>query len=232
LQTGLSPQHYQGGNPLATGTNDIDAAESKETGRLEAFSDGVFAIAITLLVLDMHVPPVDENGQAGQLAPALLHQWPVYFAYVTSFLTVLIMWTNHHALFRHIARVNQPFLMLNGLLLMGVTLVPFPTALVSEYMGAPDAPVAGVVFSGTFVALACVFNLLWRYAAGHNRLLARDADPVQVGNISRQYAFGPLLYLACCLLALVSVPAMLVLYVLIALFFALPGLALRLPRRA
>jgi uncharacterized membrane protein len=208
-----------------------EAAEGKETGRLEAFSDGVFAIAITLLVLDIHVPSLDENGQAGQLAPALLHQWPVYFAYVTSFLTVLIMWTNHHALFRHIARVNQPFLMLNGLLLMGITLVPFPTALVSEYMGAPDARVAGVVFSGTFLALAIVFNLLWRYASSNNRLLARNADTDQVRRISRQYAFGPPLYLACCILAFVSVPTMLVLYVLIALFFALPGLAPHLPRR-
>jgi uncharacterized membrane protein len=216
---------------LATSTNDNEAAEGKETGRLEAFSDGVFAIAITLLVLDIHVPPLEENGQVGQLVPALLHQWPVYFAYVTSFLTVLIMWTNHHALFRHIARVNQPFLMLNGLLLMGVTLVPFPTALVSEYMGAADAHVAGIVFSGTFLAIAVVFNLLWRYASGNNRLLAHNADTDQVRRISRQYAFGPPLYLACCILALVSVPAMLVLYVLIALFFALPGLAPRLPRR-
>jgi uncharacterized membrane protein len=216
---------------LATSTNDNEAAEGTETGRLEAFSDGVFAIAITLLVLDIHVPPLEENGQVGQLVPALLHQWPVYFAYVTSFLTVLIMWTNHHALFRHIARVNQPFLMLNGLLLMGVTLVPFPTALVSEYMGAADAHVAGIVFSGTFLAIAVVFNLLWRYASGNNRLLAHNADTDQVRRISRQYAFGPPLYLACCILALVSVPAMLVLYVLIALFFALPGLAPRLPRR-
>ena len=110
----------------------IFESDAKEIGRVEAFSDGVFGIAMTLLVLDIKVPP---PGNGPSLAEALLRQWPGYLSYVTTFLTVLIMWMNHHKLFRHIHRVNHPFLVLNGLLLMGVTLVPFPTALLAAYIG-------------------------------------------------------------------------------------------------
>src|SRR5262245_58066326 len=104
--------------------------EVKETARIEAFSDGVFAIAITLLVLDMKVPGSKDLPADVRLISVLGRQWPTYLAYVTSFLTILIMWVNHHRLFQHIKRTDNPFLMLNGLLLMGVTIVPFPTGLV------------------------------------------------------------------------------------------------------
>src|SRR5438477_460993 len=111
------------------------AASEKETGRVEAFSDGVFAIAITLLVLDIKVPSTGElSAQHEQLLDALLKQWPVYLGYVTSFLTVLIMWANHHRLMRYIKRSDNNFLLINGLLLMGVTVVPFPTSLLAEYL--------------------------------------------------------------------------------------------------
>jgi len=192
---------------------------AKETGRVEAFSDGVFGIAMTLLVLDIKVPP-PANGT--RLAEDLLRQWPAYFSYVTTFLTVLIMWMNHHKLFRHIHRINHPFLVLNGLLLMGVTLVPFPTALLAAYLGHPGAQTAAAVYSGWFIVIAIFFNLLWRYAASRGRLLARDYDPVAVAAITGQYRFGPLFYVAAFGLAFLNVAASVGLCFALAVFFAVP----------
>jgi uncharacterized membrane protein len=191
----------------------------KETGRVEAFSDGVFGIAITLLVLDIKVP---APGKAGDLADALVAQWPVYLSYVTSFLTVLVMWMNHHKLFRHIHRIDRLFLLLNGLLLMGVTLVPFPTALLAAYIGHADATTAAAVYSGWFVGIAVLFNLVWRYAASHGRLLASNHDPGAVAAITRQYRFGPLFYAAALALAFLNVAVSVGLCLALAVFFALP----------
>jgi TMEM175 potassium channel family protein len=103
-----------------------------ETGRTEAFSDGVLAIAVTLLVLDLHVPP--RNALHEPLAVALAQEWPAYAAYVTSFLIIGIIWVNHHAVFGLVGRVDRGVLFLNLLLLMSVVAIPFATALLSEYL--------------------------------------------------------------------------------------------------
>ena len=107
------------------------AADAKETARIEAFSDGVFAIAITLLVLDLKVPRGMAEGR--DLLAALVGQWPAYLAFVTSFATIGIMWINHHRMFTLIGRTDDGLLVLNGLLLLGVTFVPFPTGVLAEY---------------------------------------------------------------------------------------------------
>lgn len=204
--------------PIHTGEN---APDAKETGRVEAFSDGVFGIAITLLVLDIKVPRIAELAGRSTLADALFRQWPTYISYVLSFLTVLIMWTNHHRLFRVIRRTNHTFLILNGLLLMFVTLVPFPTAVLAEHFAQPGATTAAALLSGTFVMIAVLFNVLWRYAAHQGRLLAHGHEH-ETGSITRQYRFGPLMYLAAFALAFVNVPASVGLCGLLAAFFALP----------
>ena len=128
---------------------------SSETSRVEAFSDGVFAIAITLLILDVHVPSASQ----GNLGAALIRQWPTYVAYLISFAFIGIMWVNHHRLFNHIRRSDNRLLFLNLLLLLGVTVVPFPTALLAAHADAADRTVAAAVFNGTYVALA-FFNVL------------------------------------------------------------------------
>jgi uncharacterized membrane protein len=202
-------------------TDDSPRGE-KETGRVEAFSDGVFGIAMTLLVLDIKVPRASELVGPATLHRMLVHEWPVFVAYVMSFGTVLVMWTNHHKLFRLIRRSNHTFLMINGLLLMFVTLVPFPTALLAEHIAQPGAATAAAVYSGTFIMIAVLFNLLWHYAAHEGRLLVHGHDPAAAASITRQYRFGPLLYLAAFLLAFVSVPASVGLCALLAGFFALP----------
>ena len=188
-----------------------------ETSRVEAFSDGVFAIAITLLILDLHVPP----PAAGRLGPALLRQWPTYVAFLLSFAFIGIMWVNHHRLFNHIRRSDNFLLFLNLLLLLGVCLVPFPTALLAAYYGrAGEQKLAAGIFNGTYFAIAIFFNLLWRHALAAGLL---DAETLESAHsLTRQYAVGPLMYLVCLLLSAIHVPTSLALNVALALFFALP----------
>ena len=105
------------------------------TGRAEAFSDGVFAVAITVLVFGL-LPIGTGKLDANVL---LVQAWPEYFAYVVSFLTIGIMWMNHHTIMAHVARVDRPLLVINLLLLMGIVAIPFPTALVAEHLQHPGA---------------------------------------------------------------------------------------------
>jgi uncharacterized membrane protein len=192
---------------------------NSETGRVEAFSDGVFAIAITLLILEIKIPKPSD----GALGNQLLRQWPSYFAFLISFAFIGVMWINHHRLFTHIKRCNNTLMILNLLLLLGVTIVPFPTAVLATHIGFPDQRTAALLYNGVYVFIAIIFNLLWRYAVSRNHhLLGKEVDKENVGRISKQYAFGPLLYLFCAALAWISVPASLGANVLLATFFALP----------
>jgi uncharacterized membrane protein len=205
--------------------------EEKETGRTEAFSDGVFAVAITLLVLNIKIPGLDLSPNNlpddFHLWKMLLNEWPMLAAYTTSFATIGVMWLNHHRLYSHIKRTDTVLLLLNILLLLVIVFIPVPTALVSEYLVRPDLHAAALLYSGTNVILAVCFNLLWRYASYHNRLLGKNADTRAVRAISGQYWFGPLVYLIAFVLALFNTPASILLNFLLALFFAIPP---RLPR--
>src|SRR5262245_18812591 len=168
--------------------------EEKETGRIEAFSDGVFAIAITLLVLELKVPHLPPDAAVRALGAALLSEWPSYLAFVTSFFAILIMWANHHAMFNMIRRVNAPFLYANGFLLLVVTLVPFPTALLAEYFERPAAPLAAAVYGGTFVAGSVAYNLLWRSAIA-GQLLGSHVSEERIAKLSGRYRVGVPSYL-------------------------------------
>jgi uncharacterized membrane protein len=195
--------------------------ERHETDRVEAFSDGVFAIAITLLVLDIKVPR--DLPQGVTLAAALARQWPSYLAFVTSFATILIMWVNHHRMFAFIDRFDDRLLFYNGLLLLGVTVVPFPTGLVAEYLGHPGQYVAAAVYNGTFVVIAALFNVLWRSASTGRRLIHRSADVNRLRAITDSYRWGPAIYGVAFVLAFVSVAASLALNLGLAVYFALPA---------
>jgi uncharacterized membrane protein len=195
--------------------------EEKETGRLEAFSDGVFAIAITLLILEIRVPKAEELHGRG-LVPALLALWPSYLAFVVSFATILVMWVNHHRMFALIRRSDYPFLYWNGFLLFTVTFVPFPTAVLAEYLMKPEARVAAGFFAGTYVLIALAFNGLWRHASRDGQLLA-NVSPQEAAAISRQYAFGPPLYLLAFGAAFFSAPVSVGLCLFMAVFFAFRG---------
>jgi TMEM175 potassium channel family protein len=193
------------------------------TARLEAFSDGVFAIAITLLVLDMRVPARDVVTAAGGLFPALLRLWPSFLAYVLSFVIIGIMWANHHSLLECVGRIDRYFVMLNVGLLMGISFVPFPTALLAAYlMDTAQRRAAVVTYAATFFILSLLFNAVWRYAAYRGRLLAPEAKAPVVAAIHRRYALGPACYGAAVLIAWYSPWASLAVQGLMALLYLLP----------
>ena len=192
-----------------------------ETGRTEAFSDGVLAIAITLLVLDLRVP-LAETLHDESLAGALADKWPAYAAYVTSFLVIGIIWVNHHGVFELVGRVDRVTLFLNLLLLMAVVAIPFTTALMSEYLRAGDrnARTAALVYSFVMLAMSLAFASLYTHVARRPALLADGVDPAAVrGAIVRFSAIGLLLYLATMVVALFSAPLCLAAHFLIALYY-------------
>ena len=177
----------------------------KETGRIEAFSDGVFAVAITLLVFDLKVPQplAGETFSITGLGSVLVHQWPSYLAFITSFATILIMWVSHHSIFKLVDKSDKAFLFANGLLLMLVTVVPFPTSLVSEYLTTPAAATACAVYAGIFVVINLAYNLLW-WIITHHRLLNPAISPVQVRVLTRNFLLGFPAYMLATLLAFLS----------------------------
>lgn len=196
-------------------------ADVRETGRLEAFSDGVFAIAMTLLILEIRVP---ENLAAGKLLRAILDLWPSYLAFAVSFFVIGVMWMNHHRLFNLVAKSDQGLLASNLLLLFVVTFIPFPTALVARNIDTPDGRTAAIFYNAVFFAAAIAFHLLWRHASGnHGALLAADADPASVAAITRHYRFGPALYLVLTLIAYFTAVGSLLLNLATAAFFAIPS---------
>jgi uncharacterized membrane protein len=197
-------------------------ADRGDTQRLEAFSDGVFAVAITLLVLNLRLPAPGEVN-AGGLWPWLATQWSSYLAYAISFSFILIMWINHHQLFKLIRRSDLPLLLFNGLLLLFVTLVPFSTSLLAAYIAQPnltDQRAAAAIYSGLYTVIAICFNLLWRYGSGGRGLLDERADPRHVQGITKGFLLGPLMYFIALLLAFVSPIASLAANVALAIFWA------------
>ena len=155
--------------------------------RAESFSDGVFAVAITVLVFNL-LPIADKTasflsvtGHGGQ--PGLAHYWPAYLAYVLSFLTIGIMWLNHHTLFGHVSRIDRPLLVLNLLLLMGVVAIPFPTALVAEHLTGPHSSggsVAAVLYGIVMIVISVFYNAIWEYLVRHADALGSPATTGQL----------------------------------------------------
>jgi uncharacterized membrane protein len=191
------------------------------TGRLEAFSDGVFAIAATLLVLQLAVPA--HNGR--HLGAELTHLWPAYLAYATSFLTIGIIWINHHYCIATIGRVDRTLLFLNLLLLLTVAFLPFPTRLVADYLRAPGERPAVYAYDLTFVLMATVYNGWWRYASTGRRLIGAAVPDATLRAITRAFDPGVPMYAATFVVAIFSPLASVLLTLAIAAFY-LPSAAL------
>jgi uncharacterized membrane protein len=192
-----------------------------DTTRLEAFSDGVFAIAITLLILEIKVPTAAELERGGGLWPALAHRWPSYVGYVLSFLIIGIMWANHHALFDYIRRVDRRLIFANLLLLMGVGFLPFPTAVLAEHLADAETRTSAAVFYGaTLAGIALAFNAVWWVGIRGRGLLGTSLDEAGVRTITRRYALGPVSYAAATAVALVNVWMSLAMHFALALLYA------------
>ena len=158
------------------------------TTRVEAFSDGVFAVAITLLVLDLKVP---VHG-AGSVAHQLGDGWPAYAAYLVSFMVIGIIWVNHHTLMSKLARVDRGLLFLNLLLLMTVVFIPFPTSVVAQYLGHGgwNASVAVAFYSAAMEAMSIAFVAVYLWAGAHDDLLAESVVLARHRSAFRQFGFG------------------------------------------
>ena len=190
------------------------------TGRLETFSDGVFAIAATLLVLEFTV----HSGR--DLGHQLLHLWPAYLAYVTSFVTIGIIWMNHHHTVAFIGRVDRTMLFLNNLLLLTVAFLPFPTGLVgTSIQHGVGEQAATLAYAGTLVVMAALHQVWWRYARVNRRLIADGTPDSALRAVDRAYLPGLPMYGAVFVLAFFSPLGALLLTFAIAAFY-LPSAAL------
>ena len=192
------------------------------TTRLEAFSDGVFAIAATLLVLELRVP-----SDTTDLTGALIRLWPAYAAYLVSFLTIGIIWVNHHTLLEHCKRIDRRFLYLNLLLLVAVGIVPFPTALVGQYILSEHGDTAALVVYGAGALLIAIgFTGVFLYATHDQRIVGDKTEARRIRREGRLFPIGLAAYSLGIALAFVAPVASLAIYGLTALFYALPLLPL------
>jgi TMEM175 potassium channel family protein len=187
--------------------------------RLEAFSDGVFAIAITLLVIELHPP---EVGEGESLAHALLGEWPSYVAYLVSFLTIGVIWLNHHRVFTQVVQVDGPLLVLNLVVLLWTALIPFPTAVVAEFLGegGEHARTAVALYSAVFVLLGLSFGGLFLWITRDDRLLHRLPPPEVVRAARLRFTVGNAVYVVALALSFVWPPLALALHAAMALYYA------------
>jgi uncharacterized membrane protein len=193
-----------------------------DSRRAESFSDGVFAVAITLLVVNL-LPIASESAKLH--VPYLAAHWPAYFGYVVSFLTIGIMWLNHHTVLAQVTRVTRPLLVLNLLLLMGVVTIPFPTALVADHLsgtaasGQGQATVAAVTYGLVMIAISVCFGAMWLYIVGHAAQVGAQNPGRPPLSTTLRFVGGNLGYVAATLIALVSPVTSLIMYGLLAVYY-------------
>jgi uncharacterized membrane protein len=188
------------------------------TTRLETFADGVFAIAATLLVLTVDVP---TNLGGNSLAHELAKQWPAYLGYAISFVTIGIIWVNHHTVMDQLRIADRTFLFINVFFLLCIAFIPFPTRLLATYVRTDGGSAAAVAYGVTLTLTAVFFNLMWRYAIAGGRLLRPDADRRVVDGITRSYRPGVPMYAGATLVGVFNAEIGALLFGVIALVYVL-----------
>jgi uncharacterized membrane protein len=197
------------------------------TTRIEAFSDGVFAIAATLLVLEIDV----HVASGARLGHELVRIWPSYLAYVTSFVTIGIIWINHHHNMRVIGHIDRTFMFVNLLLLLVVAFIPFPTKLVAEFLHRNGERPAAIAYASTLLAMSVMYTIWWRYARTGRRLIASTVSDDELRAIDRGFAPGLPLYTVVFVLAFFSPIAAVILTLVLAAFY-LPSATLFAQRKS
>ncbi|WP_121330493.1 MULTISPECIES: TMEM175 family protein [unclassified Flavobacterium] len=167
----------------------------KETVRIENFSDAVFAIAITLLVLDLHAPDANAIKNGAELLAFLKGEWTSYLAFTLSFFSIFIMWVNHHKIFKQIYSRNTAIMFANGLILFLVTLVSYPTALLARFFEGDASNIAVAIYTGIFVLINLSYNLLWFTASSNKKLLRPEITNSAIKKIRNNYLYGLPTYL-------------------------------------
>jgi uncharacterized membrane protein len=188
------------------------------SARLETFADGVFAIAATLLILNVEVPDLGERSLGHELAKL----WPAYIGYAVSFLTIGIIWVNHHTVMGQLRGIDRTFLFINVFFLLCIAFIPFPTRLLATYVRTDNGEAAAFAYGVTLTATAVFFNLMWRYAIGAGgRLLRPDADRRVVDGITRSYRPGVPMYAGATVVGVFQAEVGAALFGAIALFYVL-----------
>lgn len=162
------------------------------TQRIEALTDGIFAIAMTLLVLNLHLPKISSDLAAKELSKQLFGLWPHFQGYATSFILLAVFWIVHHKQFRAIKRANEVSLWMNILALLFVALIPFSTSLSGEY---GNQQIAVVFFECNLLAAGLIFYLQWRYATNNHRLVDPGLDPQSIALARKRNLFIPIVSL-------------------------------------
>jgi uncharacterized membrane protein len=190
-----------------------------KTNRLESFSDGVFAVAITLLVLEIHVPGGDN------LWHDLKDEWPSFASFFVSFWVIGIIWVNHHGVLDHLKRADRPVLYLNLLVLMTVVFIPFATALLAEHLkSGADEHVAAAVYSVALLAMGLAFGLLWTYITRHRTPLGVELSDEEIRRTSLTFLIGNPFYVVAVIVAFISPAAVLVINGAVAVYYMLVGM--------
>jgi uncharacterized membrane protein len=195
----------------------ITKDSSSKIGRLEAFTDGVFAIAITLLILDIHVPHVAE-GQ--KLLSFLFADWPTYLAFLIGFFTILICWINHNYMFEFINRCDGGLLLCNGFKLLIVSFTPFATAILSKYIGTSQQQTAVNIYTLNFFLMGTAMSFIWYYAVRNG--LTKTNDPALLKAVSRLYIFAPIISGTIFILSFFSISISFILFVIMFLVYVIP----------
>jgi uncharacterized membrane protein len=195
--------------------------DTRGTSRLEAFSDGVFAIAATLLVLEIGI----DTAHGRSVGDELVRIWPSYLAYATSFLIIGIIWINHHHCVALMDRVDRPFLFINTVFLLTVSFIPFPTKLVAQYLQKPGERAAVVAYASTMLVMAILYNIWWRYARGRRRLIADNVADSRLRAVDHAFDPGVPAYAVMLAVAFLSPLASVLITLALAVFY-LPSAAL------
>jgi uncharacterized membrane protein len=189
------------------------------TGRLEAFSDGVFAVAITLLVLEINVPGGED------LWHDLGQEWPSFAAFFVSFWVIGIIWVNHHGVFDHLKSATRGVLYLNLLVLMTVVFIPFSTALLAEHLkSGADEEVAAFVYSAAFLAMGLAFGALWTYITRHREQLGVELTDEEVRRTSLAFLIGNPFYALALVVAFISPAVVLVINGALTAYYMVSGM--------
>jgi uncharacterized membrane protein len=193
----------------------------KETVRMEGFSDAIFAIAVTLLVLDLHVPDKDSLTGSAAIIGFLISQWPAYAAFCISFFSIFIMWVNHHKLFKQIYSRNTAITFANGLILFFASIVSYPTALLARFFNTSSATIVVAIYTGMFILINLSYILLWNVASKDKTLLRPDITPAAIKKIKLNYLYGLPVYMVAFALSFYTPAAALVLCMALWVYWAM-----------
>lgn len=187
--------------------------------RIEALTDGIFAIVMTILVLEIAVPPLSHSEAATELPKRLLDLWPVILSYVTSFIILGFFWIGHDSQFHYIMRVNRALLWISIFYLMFIALIPFSTSLLGKYN---DQQISVLIYGVNLIIALCWSYLHWWYATKGHRLVDSNLDPVLITVISRRYLVGIILFLIAIAVSFININVSLLLYLLTPLYYLIP----------